>query len=101
MFPSNSCHPHHDIVTTVRAFLIMWMICMSVWTLAFVGRIWVGPVFWIRTLWILGLVLAAGLLVGIFGVSLVYGFRLVRYRHTVFHSSQITDKKTRPDGHQP
>ena len=97
MFPSNSCHPHHDIVTTVRAFLIMWMICMSVWTLAFVGRIWVGPVFWIRTLWILGLALALSLGLVLFSISLVYGIHLVRHYHRLFSAHPDLHEKNGVD----
>ena len=88
MFKPNSCHRHHDVTTLVGSFLVFWMICLTLWTVAFIGRLDVGPVFWVRTVWILGLALALTLLLILFGTSIVYGFRLIRHQHRLFSVHQ-------------
>ena len=93
MFGSKSFNHHYDVTRIVRGFLWGWMFCFGLWTVALAGRLEMGVVLWVRFLWIAGLTLALGLLIGLFVLSLVYGIRSLRYRHRVFQPQPMSREK--------
>ena len=81
-----SCHSYHNVTKIVRNLWEGWIFCWGLWTVALAGRIWWGPVVWVRFMWIVGLGLAVGFLVILLVISLAYGVRLISYRRWLFRS---------------
>ena len=80
MVPVKSCLHDRSMATVITRWLSAWLGCVGLWTVALAGRLWIGPVFWVRFVWKTGLIGAAALLLGLGGVSVVYGVRRIAER---------------------